>query len=35
MGFRKVGGRWLIAHEHASVPLYMDGSEKAAIDLKP
>jgi predicted dithiol-disulfide oxidoreductase (DUF899 family)/ketosteroid isomerase-like protein len=35
MGVRKVGGRWLIAHEHASVPLYMDGSEKAAIDLKP
>jgi uncharacterized protein (TIGR02246 family) len=35
MGFRKVGGRWLIAHEHASVPLYMDGREKAAIDLKP
>ena len=35
MGFRRVGGRWLIAHEHASVPLYMDGSEKAAIDLKP
>jgi predicted dithiol-disulfide oxidoreductase (DUF899 family)/ketosteroid isomerase-like protein len=35
MGVRRVGGRWLIAHEHASVPLYMDGSEKAAIDLKP
>jgi predicted dithiol-disulfide oxidoreductase (DUF899 family)/ketosteroid isomerase-like protein len=35
MGFRKVGDRWLIAHEHASVPLYMDGSDRAAVDLKP
>jgi uncharacterized protein (TIGR02246 family) len=35
IGWRSVGGRWLIAHEHASVPFYMDGSAKAAIDLKP
>ena len=35
VGWRSVGGRWLIAHEHASVPFYMDGSAKAAIDLKP
>ncbi|MBB6096208.1 ketosteroid isomerase-like protein [Povalibacter uvarum] len=28
-------GRWLIVHEHTSVPFYMDGSLKAALDLKP
>jgi hypothetical protein len=25
---------WLITHEHASVPFYMDGSVRAAVDLK-
>src|SRR5262245_44180244 len=35
VGCRKVDGRWLVVHEHASVPLYMDGSERAALDLKP
>ena len=35
LGFRKVGGAWKIAHEHTSVPFYMDGSFRAAIDLKP
>jgi ketosteroid isomerase-like protein len=35
VGFREVGGGWRIVHEHASVPLYMDGSERAALDLKP
>jgi predicted dithiol-disulfide oxidoreductase (DUF899 family)/ketosteroid isomerase-like protein len=35
MGFRRIGGRWLIAHEHASVPFYMDGSGRAAVDLTP
>jgi len=35
LGFRKVEGRWRIAHEHVSVPFYMDGSERAALDLKP
>jgi uncharacterized protein (TIGR02246 family) len=35
IGCRKVDGRWLIVHEHASVPLYMDGSDRAATDLKP
>jgi ketosteroid isomerase-like protein len=34
-GFQKIGGEWKIAHEHESVPFYMDGSVKAAIDLKP
>jgi uncharacterized protein (TIGR02246 family) len=33
--FRKIDGKWLIAHEHISVPLYMDGSNRAAVDLKP
>src|SRR5262245_45104048 len=35
LGLRKVQGKWLIAHEHASVPFYMDGSYRAAVDLKP
>ena len=35
LSFRKVDGQWKIAHEHASVPFYMDGSFRAAIDLKP
>ncbi|MGH6641153.1 MAG: YybH family protein [Bradyrhizobium sp.] len=35
LAFRKVGGRWKIAHEHTSVPFYMDGSFRAAVDLKP
>lgn len=33
--FRKIGGRWLVAHEHSSVPFYMDGSYRAAVDLAP
>jgi ketosteroid isomerase-like protein len=32
---RRIGGTWKIAHEHTSVPFYMDGSYKAAVDLKP
>jgi PhnB protein len=32
---RRMGGKWAIVHEHVSVPFYMDGSYKAAIDLKP
>ena len=35
LGFRKAGGEWKIAHEHESVPFLMDGSDKAALDLKP
>jgi ketosteroid isomerase-like protein len=35
LGLRKINGRWLIAHVHASVPFYMDGSLRAAVDLKP
>jgi ketosteroid isomerase-like protein len=33
--FRKIGDEWKIAHEHESVPFYMDGGFKAAVDLKP
>jgi uncharacterized protein (TIGR02246 family) len=32
---RKMNGRWRIVHDHASVPFYMDGSYRAAVDLKP
>ena len=28
-------GNWKIVHEHTSVPFYMDGSYRAAIDLTP
>jgi uncharacterized protein (TIGR02246 family) len=33
--FRKMNGKWKITHEHISVPFYMDGSYRAAVDLKP
>jgi uncharacterized protein (TIGR02246 family) len=33
IGLRKVDRRWLIMHEHSSVPFYMDGSYRAAVDL--
>jgi PhnB protein len=32
---RKIDGKWKIVHEHQSVPFYMDGSYRAAVDLKP
>src|SRR5262245_32420061 len=32
---RKIDGQWKIVHEHQSVPFYMDGSYRAALDLKP
>jgi ketosteroid isomerase-like protein len=35
LSFHKVNGAWKIAHEHTSVPFYMDGSFRAATDLKP
>jgi PhnB protein len=35
LGFRKIDGRWKIVHSHESVPFYMDGSDKAAVDLRP
>jgi ketosteroid isomerase-like protein len=35
LGLRKIGGAWRITHEHNSTPFYMDGSDKAALDLQP
>ena len=35
MGFEKIDGSWKILHAHESVPFLMDGSGKAALDLKP
>ena len=35
MCFRKSGGDWRIVHDHSSTPFYMDGSLRAAVDLKP
>jgi PhnB protein len=35
VGFKKGKRGWRIVHEHQSVPYYMDGSFRAAIDLKP
>jgi ketosteroid isomerase-like protein len=35
IGFAKKDGAWKATHEHFSVPFYMDGSNKAAVDLKP
>lgn len=32
---RKINDAWKIVHQHNSVPFYMDGSYKAAVDLKP
>ena len=29
------GDGWRIVHDHVSVPFYMDGSDRAAIDLEP
>ena len=33
--FRRDGAAWRIAHAHTSVPFHMDGSFRAAVDLKP
>ena len=35
LGLKRFRGAWKIVHEHGSVPFYMDGSFKAAVDLKP
>ena len=34
-GLKRVRGAWKIVHEHSSVPFYMDGGVRAAVDLKP
>lgn len=33
--YRRVDGEWKVAHAHMSTPFHMDGSFRAAIDLKP
>lgn len=35
VGVRWREGRWLVVHEHQSVPFHMDGSFLAATDLEP
>jgi ketosteroid isomerase-like protein len=35
LGLRRVDGRWLVTHEHESVPFEMDGSFRAAVGLHP
>ena len=35
LGLTRDAGAWKIVHEHASVPFYMDGSYRAAVDLEP
>jgi ketosteroid isomerase-like protein len=35
LGLRRIDGAWKIAHGHTSVPIRMDGSYRAAIELKP
>jgi ketosteroid isomerase-like protein len=34
-GLRRLDGRWLIVHQHESVPFHMDGSFLAATGLAP
>jgi uncharacterized protein (TIGR02246 family) len=35
MCLRKTNGRCRIVHDHSSVPFYIDGSYRAAVDLQP
>jgi ketosteroid isomerase-like protein len=35
LGLKKIDDGWQITHEHNSVPFSMDGSERAALDLRP
>jgi ketosteroid isomerase-like protein len=35
LGLRRTAAGWQITHEHESTPFYMDGSDRAATDLKP
>lgn len=35
VGLRRIDGTWKITHAHDSVPFLMDGSGRAALDLKP
>jgi PhnB protein len=35
LGLRRGPDGWRITHQHDSTPFYMDGSDRAALDLKP
>jgi ketosteroid isomerase-like protein len=35
IGFIRTDGGWRIAHEHDSTPFYVDGTGRAATDLRP
>ncbi|MEU4235719.1 nuclear transport factor 2 family protein [Actinoplanes sp. NPDC026619] len=35
LGLRRIDGRWLVTHEHESVPFEMDGSFRASVTLRP
>ena len=35
VGLRRTAAGWQIIHEHDSTPFYMDGSGRAATDLRP
>jgi ketosteroid isomerase-like protein len=35
VGLRNIDGKWSIVHAHESVPFYINGSYRAAVDLKP
>jgi ketosteroid isomerase-like protein len=35
VGLRRTTAGWQITHEHDSTPFYMDGSGRAATDLRP
>jgi ketosteroid isomerase-like protein len=35
VGFRRIGGKWTVTHEHLSVPFEMEPPFKASLDLKP
>jgi uncharacterized protein (TIGR02246 family) len=34
-GLRRIDGTWRITHQHESTPFHMDGSFRAATDLRP
>ena len=34
LGFRRIGGRWLLVHEHSSVPFNAE-SGQASLGLEP
>ena len=35
IGLQKIDGKWLVTHEHDSVPFEMDGSFRASVGLQP